>query len=245
MKIGGAPGTPLREALKEDVERIEAVLKLLGGDESGPPSADVCMEALRNLKWCLEAHNAQNVVIAMRDLDSAVEGDPVAFCDRAWRRHAAASPELQVCVFDFLVAYMRCDRHRGRDDPSFKPDFKNAEVWGQWSSGLVWAKWPVSRRERHCAARSRPFLRACACAGEGAACARERALLHARTRRAKVRSSPSAPHALRTCPRALRPPAPRAPLPARLPARRCAPSTRASTRPLRSARCAPPRRASA
>lgn len=34
MKIGGAPGTPLREALKEDVARIEAVLKLLGGDGS-------------------------------------------------------------------------------------------------------------------------------------------------------------------------------------------------------------------
>ncbi|WP_135467635.1 enolase C-terminal domain-like protein [Crenalkalicoccus roseus] len=34
MKIGGAPGTPVREALKEDVARIEAVLKLLGGDGS-------------------------------------------------------------------------------------------------------------------------------------------------------------------------------------------------------------------
>ena len=34
MKIGGAPGTALRDALKEDVQRIEAVLKLLGGDGS-------------------------------------------------------------------------------------------------------------------------------------------------------------------------------------------------------------------
>lgn len=34
MKIGGAPGTPLKAALKEDVERIEAVLKLVGGDGS-------------------------------------------------------------------------------------------------------------------------------------------------------------------------------------------------------------------
>ncbi len=34
MKIGGAPGTPLRDALKEDIARIEAVLKLLGGDGS-------------------------------------------------------------------------------------------------------------------------------------------------------------------------------------------------------------------
>jgi L-alanine-DL-glutamate epimerase-like enolase superfamily enzyme len=34
MKIGGAPGTPLREALAEDMARIEAVLKLLGGDGS-------------------------------------------------------------------------------------------------------------------------------------------------------------------------------------------------------------------
>ncbi len=32
MKIGGAPGTAIRDALKEDVARIEAVLKLLGGD---------------------------------------------------------------------------------------------------------------------------------------------------------------------------------------------------------------------
>ena len=32
MKIGGAPGTPLKDALKEDLARIEAVLKLLGGD---------------------------------------------------------------------------------------------------------------------------------------------------------------------------------------------------------------------
>ena len=32
MKIGGAPGTPLKQALAEDMQRIEAVLKLLGGD---------------------------------------------------------------------------------------------------------------------------------------------------------------------------------------------------------------------
>ncbi len=34
MKIGGAPGTPIKEALKIDIARIEAVLKLLGGDGS-------------------------------------------------------------------------------------------------------------------------------------------------------------------------------------------------------------------
>ncbi len=34
MKIGGAPGTPIKEALREDMQRIEAVLKLLGGDGS-------------------------------------------------------------------------------------------------------------------------------------------------------------------------------------------------------------------
>ena len=34
MKIGGAPGTPLKDALREDTARIEAVLKLLGGDGS-------------------------------------------------------------------------------------------------------------------------------------------------------------------------------------------------------------------
>ncbi|SFK84091.1 enolase C-terminal domain-like protein [Falsiroseomonas stagni] len=34
MKIGGAPGTPLKEALAEDMARIEAVVKLLGGDGS-------------------------------------------------------------------------------------------------------------------------------------------------------------------------------------------------------------------
>jgi L-alanine-DL-glutamate epimerase-like enolase superfamily enzyme len=34
MKIGGAPGTPPKEALAEDLRRIEAVLKLLGGDGS-------------------------------------------------------------------------------------------------------------------------------------------------------------------------------------------------------------------
>lgn len=32
MKIGGAPGTAVRDALKEDLARIEAVLKLLDGD---------------------------------------------------------------------------------------------------------------------------------------------------------------------------------------------------------------------
>lgn len=32
MKIGGAPGTPLKDALREDLARIEAVLKLLGGN---------------------------------------------------------------------------------------------------------------------------------------------------------------------------------------------------------------------
>jgi L-alanine-DL-glutamate epimerase-like enolase superfamily enzyme len=34
MKIGGAPGTAVKDALKVDVARIEAVLKLLGGDGS-------------------------------------------------------------------------------------------------------------------------------------------------------------------------------------------------------------------
>ena len=34
MKIGGAPGTPVREALALDLVRIEAVVKLLGGDGS-------------------------------------------------------------------------------------------------------------------------------------------------------------------------------------------------------------------
>jgi len=34
MKIGGAPGTSVKEALREDLERIEAVLTLLGGDGS-------------------------------------------------------------------------------------------------------------------------------------------------------------------------------------------------------------------
>ena len=34
MKIGGAPGTPIKDALKEDIARIEAVLKLLDGDGS-------------------------------------------------------------------------------------------------------------------------------------------------------------------------------------------------------------------
>ncbi|MEO3474672.1 enolase C-terminal domain-like protein [Roseomonas sp. CAU 1739] len=34
MKIGGAPGTPIKDALREDVARIEAVLKLLDGDGS-------------------------------------------------------------------------------------------------------------------------------------------------------------------------------------------------------------------
>jgi L-alanine-DL-glutamate epimerase-like enolase superfamily enzyme len=34
MKIGGAPGTGLKDALAEDMQRIEAVLKLLGGDGS-------------------------------------------------------------------------------------------------------------------------------------------------------------------------------------------------------------------
>lgn len=34
MKIGGAPGTPIKDALREDLARIEAVLKLLDGDGS-------------------------------------------------------------------------------------------------------------------------------------------------------------------------------------------------------------------
>jgi L-alanine-DL-glutamate epimerase-like enolase superfamily enzyme len=34
MKIGGAPGSPLKEALADDLRRIEAVLALLGGDGS-------------------------------------------------------------------------------------------------------------------------------------------------------------------------------------------------------------------
>jgi L-alanine-DL-glutamate epimerase-like enolase superfamily enzyme len=34
MKIGGAPGTAVKDALREDIARIEAVLALLGGDGS-------------------------------------------------------------------------------------------------------------------------------------------------------------------------------------------------------------------
>ena len=123
MKIGGAPGTALKEALAEDLARIEAVLKLLGGDGSrlcvdvngrfGLHAALTYAAALRpmNLRWYEEP---------LDPLDYSTHatlaehyGPPIATGENLFSmldarnliRHGGLRPDRDILQFDPALSY--------------------------------------------------------------------------------------------------------------------------------------------
>ncbi len=123
MKIGGAPGTPIKEALREDVARIEAVLKLLGGDGSR-----LCVDV--NGRFGLHAALAYGAALApyklrwyeepLDPLDYATHATlaehyagPIATGENLFSaadarnliRHAGLRPDRDVLQFDPALSY--------------------------------------------------------------------------------------------------------------------------------------------
>jgi L-alanine-DL-glutamate epimerase-like enolase superfamily enzyme len=123
MKIGGAPGTALKDALAEDLARIEAVLKLLGGDGSrlavdvngrfGLHAALTYAAALRpmGLRWYEEP---------LDPLDYATHatlaehyGPPIATGENLFSmqdarnliRHGGLRPDRDILQFDPALSY--------------------------------------------------------------------------------------------------------------------------------------------
>ena len=123
MKIGGAPGTPLKAALKEDVERIEAVLKLLGGDGSrlcvdvngrfGLHAALVYGAALApyNLRWYEEPLDpldfSTHAVLAEQYAPPLATGENLfSMLDcRNLIRHGGLRPDRDTLQFDPALSY--------------------------------------------------------------------------------------------------------------------------------------------
>jgi L-alanine-DL-glutamate epimerase-like enolase superfamily enzyme len=123
MKIGGAPGTALRDALKADVQRIEAVLKLLGGD-----GQRLCVDA--NGRFGLHAALAYGAALAPYNLRWYEEPlDPLDYATHATLaehytpplatgenlfsmqdarnliRHGGLRPDRDILQFDPALAY--------------------------------------------------------------------------------------------------------------------------------------------
>ncbi len=123
MKIGGAPGTPLRDALKEDLARIEAVLALLGHDGSrlavdvngrfGLHAALAYGAALAplNLRWYEEPLDpldyATHATLAEHYAPPIATGENLfSMLDaRNLIRHGGLRPDRDVLQFDPALSY--------------------------------------------------------------------------------------------------------------------------------------------
>lgn len=123
MKIGGAPGTPPKEALAEDLRRIEAVLGLLGGDGSrlavdvngrfGLHTALVYAAALQpfGLRWYEEPLDpldyATHATLAEHYAPPLATGENLFSMQDARNliRHGGLRPDRDVLQFDPALAY--------------------------------------------------------------------------------------------------------------------------------------------
>jgi L-alanine-DL-glutamate epimerase-like enolase superfamily enzyme len=123
MKIGGAPGTGLKEALAEDLARIEAVLGLLGGDGSrlcvdvngrfGLHAALTYAAALRpfNLRWYEEPLDpldySTHATLAEHYAPPIATGENLfSMLDaRNLIRHGGLRPDRDILQFDPALSY--------------------------------------------------------------------------------------------------------------------------------------------
>jgi len=123
MKIGGAPGTPLNEALAEDMARITAVVKLLGGDGSklavdvngrfGLHAALTYAAALApmNLRWYEEPLDpldyATHATLAEHYAPPIATGENLfSMLDcRNLIRHGGLRPDRDILQFDPALSY--------------------------------------------------------------------------------------------------------------------------------------------
>jgi len=123
MKIGGAPGTPLNEALAEDMARITAVVKLLGGDGSklavdvngrfGLHAALTYAAALApmNLRWYEEPLDpldyATHATLAEHYAPPIATGENLfSMVDcRNLIRHGGLRPDRDILQFDPALSY--------------------------------------------------------------------------------------------------------------------------------------------
>jgi L-alanine-DL-glutamate epimerase-like enolase superfamily enzyme len=123
MKIGGAPGTPIRDALREDMQRIEAVVQLLGGDGSrlavdvngrfGLHAALAYAAALEpfRLRWYEEPLDpldyATHATLAERYAPPIATGENLFSMQDARNliRHGGLRPDRDVLQFDPALSY--------------------------------------------------------------------------------------------------------------------------------------------
>jgi L-alanine-DL-glutamate epimerase-like enolase superfamily enzyme len=123
MKIGGAPGTPVKDALKLDLARIEAVLALLGGDGSrlcvdvngrfGLHAALAYAAALERygLRWYEEPLDpldyATHATLAEHYMPPIATGENLFSMQDARNliRHGGLRPDRDILQFDPALSY--------------------------------------------------------------------------------------------------------------------------------------------
>ncbi|WP_439597462.1 enolase C-terminal domain-like protein [Falsiroseomonas sp.] len=133
MKIGGAPGTALADALSEDIERIEAVVALLGGDGSrlavdvngrfDLPAALAYAEALApmKLRWYEEPLDpldyATHATLAEHYAPPIATGENLFSMQDARNliRHGGLRPDRDILQMDPALSYGLCEYLRTLD----------------------------------------------------------------------------------------------------------------------------------